>query len=350
MKAITIALWIVALFFALCLVSPRIAAITAYTAGVLLLVSSFVFGQIFKVPWFLWERVRFDDQISYPRIIILSFFEFRQVPPNFVWVVRDGKGSDINAVGGPTGFYLLKEGWQYIFLPEYLRITIKLVDLRAKNIDYDKMVVNTKSNPVKIDAQSTYQVTDPLRYAVVVSEDPVEIIKGILSFVLNLSTSEYDDISLIQLGTDKVEELAKEATERINGDRAITITGAKAPRHLPEFGLHAVVRIQNIYAIDEVHRARIHVTAAKLEQEAAGYKSKAIQKMRKAAGLPEAHPLNIALPLIEQILGRTTAGGEERTQFPTFKANVEVDLGGKGSGKKEKSEEKSENKEGRGGK
>ncbi len=296
--------------------------------GIIFLLSP-LYSMFFNVPWILWqtavEKSDFDNEkskFSYPKIFLFSVFEIRQVPANFEWVVRSGFKSDIYS-NPPAGYYIKKEGWRCIFLPELLRITVKMVDLRAKNIDFPRMVVNTKANPVLINTQATYKTSDSLRYSVILSENPKDVIKEMLSAVLNMVTAEYDDQQLVELNKRDLKNIEKEANVLINIPENIIYK--KAPKTLHCFGIDAVIRIQNIIPVQRVLNAMVARTVAKIGKQAAESRKDTIAALRQGAGLPDGHIGNIAIPLMEAFFGNLDKR-REGVKFPKF--TIKADLGG----------------------
>ncbi len=300
------------------------------------------------IPMFLWteEKVGEDASSDPPRpiimtvIVILGLVEIRNIPENFVWVIRNAFRANSNDSDNATGYLALYDGWKIIWLPKFRWVNVRMVDLRPINIDIGKKEVNTKTNPVKIDAQLTIRVKRPIPYAINIKEKLATIVDQIISGVLNYATAGKNDTDLVDLEPSQLDDLAAQVTQRLNEGRA----GSKIP-DLKIYGLETEVRIQNIYPLQGVLDAMAKKTEARLGFEAATDRANALEKLRKGAGMPDESQWNILLPLADAV-SNLMVGGKAGVKFPSFTANLgEITNSGGGSGKEEKTEKEGGEKE-----
>jgi len=281
-----------------------------------------------------WEEVKLDksakddDKSSLmTRITVWGILEIRNIPTKWVWVVRHGvanqAGEDENLVVGKTS------GWRMIFLPSIKWFTMKMVNTNPVNLDLDKIEVNTKSLPVKVDTQITYQVSDAERFAVNCKQNIAELIEEFVGSALNLECSDKTDVELQNLSKNDKDQLSKSITDQINKEDAST-----SPTGLSIYGIKAIkLRLQSIELQQGMTDAKGREEEAASDSEAMKKLAIGIQTMKNAAGMPDESPFNALLPLA--VIATQFFGSRKGFSFSS--GNKDKNKGG--NNKEEKKEE-----------
>lgn len=297
------------------------------------------------VPLFLWEKkeVGRDEEIGKPilmtRIVILGLVEIRNIPQKFSWVVRNSF-SPSDDTSDARSYQDLRQGWQMIVLPELLWVEVQVVDMRTQGLDAKRVRTNTRTNPVDVDPTVMYEVIDPILWAVVLKGKSKDVILQAMSVAINYVTTGYSDVELVEIAhAGELMQLADAATKIMNGGVEEEVPD------IGRFGIRVVIGFQNIFPLEKVLAGMAHVTESELGARAAVQRGKALESLRKGAGMPDESPWNIFLPVAEG-LQNTLAAGKGGLRFPTVTLDFGgVDSSGAKAGGKEKVAEDAEETE-----
>ncbi len=230
-----------------------------------------------------------------------------QVPNNHRWVLRNVWWSDPNTFDG----YKAKLQGYRIKIPIIWHKDEGLVSLVPIQEDPQAFTVNcTDGNPVEVDARVTFYVRDEnidgnhasLYYIVNAKENAHEIVHQRVEVALNRAMDVESD-NAISWSRKEKEVFGRDATITINNllrnDKPEVKEGSKGEQKGKDYGLAAIINVQNVRPTETIQAAKEREKAAEIELKAADPEAKAMQKMIKKTG---ANPTAV---MIAQLLADT---------------------------------------------
>lgn len=203
----------------------------------------------------------------------------RNVPANFVWVIRNVWFSDITKKTGPkayTGYKAMREGWKF-FIPYFLHSSLDFIDLSPVPRDPQSITVNTKDNQTAvIDFRLITHVSDPIVFAVRVDENRKSFEDQAASVALNREAAKETQVQLTEFeeGKDELKTIGEGAKDFFN-DR------------MKELGLGIeadAIEIQKILMPEEIRAAKEHLTVSDIRKDAADLKAEELKTIATETG------------------------------------------------------------------
>ncbi len=202
-----------------------------------------------------------------------------QVPKNHRWILRNVWFSD--PVNG-DGYEEKKEGWRF-YIPKIWHSDEGVVDMTPVQLDVEPFKVNcTDGNDVDIDARVTYFIEEEegsaIKYHINTkndSEKVKDLVTQRVKVALNRAVDKDSNVVISWSAEDKVtysDLVTAKANELLRDDSG------------KDYGLKAVINVENIEPTPAVKAATDRKKAAELEKDAADDEAAAMAKMITATG------------------------------------------------------------------